>query len=219
MGKRTPRIKLPGQSWTIKEKLDVVNALCADRHFSHGEARAAVTMVLYFHNTANGHLFPSREQILEQCGVSKNTIIGATRKMKRFGYLHYEQGSGGRNERNTYHLKKLTPKVVSLHPETVQPLNGIESETVQPLNTGGSETEHAGVQNLNPHIPLESTTVIREEREASPSPCNSRASASLKKEEEAFREVPEGPLSKEERLSRVAQLGELTRKLREGSAR
>ena len=147
------RIKIPGQSWSIKEKLDVVNALCADRRFSHGEARAAVTMVLYFHNTASGHLFPSREQVSEQCGVSKNIIISGTKKMERFGYLRYDKTSGGRNERNTYHLNKLTPKVVNL--ETVQKLNGIENETVQNLNRGGSETEHAGVQKLNTHIPLE----------------------------------------------------------------
>ena len=139
MGKRTPRIKLPGQSWTIKEKLDVVNALCADRHFSHGEARASVTMVLYFHNTANGHLFPSRQQVSEQCGVNKDVVISATRKMKRFGYLHYDQSTGGRNERNTYYLKKLTPKVASLHPETVGKSDSIDCETIGKSDTRGSE--------------------------------------------------------------------------------
>ena len=60
------RIKLPAQSWTISEKLKVVNDLCADRRFTHGEARAAVTMVLYFHNTTSGELFPSRNQVREQ---------------------------------------------------------------------------------------------------------------------------------------------------------
>jgi hypothetical protein len=231
MGKRTPRIKLPGQSWTIKEKLDVVNALCADRHFSHGEARAAVTMVLYFHNTASGDLFPSREQVSEQCGVSKHIVIGATRKMKCFGYLHYDQTSGGRNERNTYHLKKLSPKVVNLHPEMVQKLHGIESETVQKLHPPSAETAPAPVQNLHPHIPLESTT-CKEEGEASPLPCNSRASASQKKEQDASRKEeviihrpnhqppspPAGPTD-EQRAANVAKLDEFVRKHRGVSAK
>jgi hypothetical protein len=34
-GRNFKKAKLPGISWTIKEKLDVVNAICADPHFSH----------------------------------------------------------------------------------------------------------------------------------------------------------------------------------------
>ena len=171
--------KLPGQSWTIKEKLDLVNALCADRRFTHGEARAAVTMVLYFHNTANGHLFPSRSQVSEQCGVNRDVVISATRKMKRFGFLHYEQSSGGRNERNTYHLKKLAPKVVELHPETVGKSDSIESETVMTgLNPtrGSPEIRHAYTLGI---------TSCEEGREPLPLPCNSRASGSLEKKKDA----------------------------------
>ena len=151
--------------------------------------------------------------------------------MKRFGYLHYEKTSGGRNERNTYHLKKLTPKVVNLHPETVQKLNGIESETVQKLNTGGSETEHAGVQKLNTQIPLEDYH-LKEKGEASPSPCNSRASASPKKKEEASKEervvIPFDPtppsespfvVTEEEKARRLKVAAELKRTLRGVSAR
>ena len=121
MSPQRPRIKLPAQSWTIKEKLDVVNDLCADRRFSHGEARAAVTMVLYFHNTTTGELYPSRKQ---SAGAlrreQKEIVINATRKMKRFGYLHYEQTSGGHNERNTYHLLKRSEKVTLLKTERVE---------------------------------------------------------------------------------------------------
>jgi hypothetical protein len=160
-GKRI-RVKFPGQSWSIKEKMDFVTAICADQRFSHGEVRAAVTMAIYFHNTQSGALFPSREQVAEQACVSKNTVIATTRKMKRFGYVHYEQSHGGRNERNTYHLRKqFSVRTVS------------KPETVQPLNAGGSEFELAGVQNLNSHIPLESTL----EGNASPLPCKSKASA------------------------------------------
>jgi hypothetical protein len=229
------KFKLPNQSWTIKEKLDLVNALCADRHFSHGEARAAVTMVLYFHNTANGHLFPSRAQVCEQCGVNKDVVIAATRKMQRLGYLHYEQSSGGRNERNTYHLKKLAPKVVELHPETVGKSDSLNINTVGKSDTGSPEIRHAGVGKSDTHIPFEDTTVIREEGEASPLPCNSRASAppEEKRKEEGIQgervvislplpqspEPPDSPLSKEERLRRVAQADELIRQLKEGSAR
>jgi hypothetical protein len=98
--------KIPGQSWTVKEKLDVVNAILADERFSHAEARAAATMVLYYHNTTSGELFPSRQQVAEHCHVGKRIVINTTRKMRSLGYVHYEQTTGGRNERNTYYLKK-----------------------------------------------------------------------------------------------------------------
>jgi uncharacterized protein YdaU (DUF1376 family) len=73
----------------------------------------------------------------------------------------------------------------------------------------------------------------KEERESLPLPCDGKASASLEKKEEATREEsvvvpypslptptpPECPISDEEKAERMARLGDLKRKLREGSAR
>ena len=120
---KKPRVKIPSQSWSIKEKLDLVTVICADTRFSHGEVRAAVTMIIYFHNTQSGELFPSRAQVAEQACISKDVVINATRKMRRFGYLHYEQTCGGRNERNTYHLRKRSESSTVLKPETVVKLD------------------------------------------------------------------------------------------------
>jgi len=166
------KIKIPGQSWAIKEKLDVVNAILADKRFTYAEKVAAVTMTMYFHNTASGDLHPSRQQVTERCGVTKHITISATKKMKRFGYLDYEQTSGGRNERNTYHLKKTVP-------QTVQNLHPLAEETVQNLHSPSAENARAAVQNLHSQIPLRSTT-RREEVETSPSP-RSEASVSQEK--------------------------------------
>ena len=121
-------------------------------------------MVLYFHNTASGDLFPSRAQVSEQCGVTKPTVISATKKLKRFGYLHYEQSSGGRNERNTYHLKKLAPKVVELHPETVKTHDRLDSETVKKSRHGGWKNIHARVGNPTRNYPLEDYHVPTQKR-------------------------------------------------------
>ena len=109
-----------GQSWTLKEKLDVVNAITADKRFTYAERVAAVTMITYFHNTTSDALFPSRQQVAQRCGAKKDIVISATSKMERFGYLTFDKSDGGRNKRNTYHLKKQSEKVTVLETETVQ---------------------------------------------------------------------------------------------------
>jgi hypothetical protein len=83
------------QSWTLKEKMDVANAILADHRLTYGEKCYLATMILYYHNTANGGLYPSRVQVTERCGVGRDVGIAATRKAKRHGYLDYEQSSGG----------------------------------------------------------------------------------------------------------------------------
>jgi DNA-binding MarR family transcriptional regulator len=97
-------------------------------------------------------------------------------------------------------------------------------------------SEKNGNQNNGLTSTLDPTRSIKEEKsqkgEASPSPCNSRASASPEKKEASKEEPvllpftppptpkpPEGSISKEERESRVAQLDELKRQLRRGSAK
>ncbi len=178
---RKPSIKLPGQSWTIKEKLEVAIAILADRRFTYGEKVAALAMVLYYHNTTNGALHPSREHVTELFGVTRDVQIQATKKMKRFGYLHYEETSGGRNERNTYYLRKL-----STIPTVSKP------ETVEKVDTGCREVRHAGVEKVDTQIPLEDTTGRKEDGSALPLPRKGEASASPEeKEERGFQQEEE----------------------------
>ena len=166
---RPPKIPAPG-SWTLKEKVDIANALCADERFSHAETRAAVTMALYFHNSASGGLFPSRAQISERCRVTKEVTISATRKMKRFGYLNYEESNGGRNARNTYLLQK--PQT-----ETVGNSDSLQTETVGKTDTGGRKFRHAGVGKTDTQLPSEYTTTNKE-GSATLAPLGGAASAS-----------------------------------------
>src|SRR5262245_61842223 len=105
---RKAKAKIPGQSWTLKEKMDLVTTLCADNRLSHAEARVGVTMILYFHNTQTGDLHPSRAQISDQACVTREVATNATKKMRRLGYLEYDESDGGCHHRNTYVLKKLT---------------------------------------------------------------------------------------------------------------
>src|SRR5262245_51657218 len=69
---KQPRVKLPGQGWTIKEKLEVAIALLTDRRFTYAERIVALTKVLCFHNTTTGDLYPSRSQLMELCRVSRS---------------------------------------------------------------------------------------------------------------------------------------------------
>jgi len=134
------------QSWTAKEKFDVVNAIVRDKRFTYAERVAAITMITYFHNTMSGDLFPSREQVVGQCGAKKDIVISATSKMERVGYLSFDRSDGGRNKRNTYYLKKQSEKVTVL-----------ERETVQKKDRGSPENGLARVQKTDSHIPREST--------------------------------------------------------------
>jgi hypothetical protein len=91
--------------------VEIANAICADIRFSHAEARASVTMILYFHNTSSGELFPSRKQIMGRSCVKKDVVINATRKMRRLGYITYDQSTGGFSRRNSYHIAELETKL------------------------------------------------------------------------------------------------------------
>ena len=125
-------------------------------------------MVLYFHNTISGALHPSREQVMERCGVNKEVVIQATRKMRRFGYLHYEQTSGGHNERNTYHLLKRSE------------IPTVERSGKPTLVVG--KTDLQGVGKTDSQIPLEDTTG-KKDGSALPLPREGEASASPEERE------------------------------------
>ena len=108
------KIKIPSQSWSIKEKLDWVVAVLTDHRLTYATRVIGATMAVYFHNTQSGALHPSREQISEKTGAGRKKSLLATQSLRRFGYLTYDDSDGGCNHRNTYHLLKQSPKVEAL---------------------------------------------------------------------------------------------------------
>jgi hypothetical protein len=165
-GRNWKKPKMPGVSWTIKEKLDVVNAICSDRRFSHAEVRAAVVMVLYFHNTQSGELHPSRPEVSDRACVGKEIVINATKKMRRLDYMHYVESDGGCNHRNTYYLKKQT--VGNSDPQRSE-------KTTPPVG----KNDPQGSEKTTRNYPCKDITG---KGEASP-PTLKRVEASLKEEE------------------------------------
>ena len=85
----------------------MVNALCADRQFSHGEAGQRLRWCSISTTPLGGSFLKptasSSNAAFEKYSHQRNPQAQA------FGYPHYEK-HGGRNERNTYHLKKLTQR-------------------------------------------------------------------------------------------------------------
>ena len=108
------KIRIPSQSWSIKEKLDWVVAVLTDHRLTYATRVIGATMAVYFHNTQSGALHPSREQISEKTGAGRKKSLLATQSLRRFGYLTYDDSDGGCNHRNTYHLLKQSPKVEAL---------------------------------------------------------------------------------------------------------
>ena len=82
--------------------------MCLDRLLTHADCRVAIAMLLYFHNSTSGALYPSRRQVAELLDMKVKTVRRATEKMKALKYLDYERGSGGRSRHNNYVFKRRT---------------------------------------------------------------------------------------------------------------
>jgi hypothetical protein len=186
---------VPRQSWSLVEKVEIANAICSDVRFTHGEARASVVMILYFHNTTSGELFPSRKQTMERACVNKEVVIAATRKMRRLGYITYDQSTGGFSRRNTYHLKKRSeiPTLLTNNGRKIRP-----QRSENPTHCESGNPTHNYPENLS-----------REEGDASPSPRMGEASAS----QEGFQGVQVAALVKPSEAEREAQIADLEKRL------
>jgi hypothetical protein len=125
------------RKWQLKEKLGLIDKISCDKRFTYAERVVAIAMVCHFHNSTNGRLFPSRAQICERTGTTKDVAIAATRKMKRFGYLDYKQSNGGCNQRNSYNLEK--------------PVDNL-AETVEKIDPNGRKNRPLTVEKIDPQI-------------------------------------------------------------------
>ena len=211
------KIKIPGQSWSIKEKLDWVVAVLTDHRLTYATRVIGATMAVYFHNTQSGALHPSREQISEKTGAGRKKSLLATQSLRRFGYLTYDDSDGGCNHRNTYHLLKQSPKVEAL-------TGSKKTHSTESLGlTNGVQKTHAGESGGLTQVPFESTS-CEETPEALPLPRKGEASASVEKKEEAGRKEavvlpfdstppPAKPfvISEEEKARRLAIVAEMKR--------
>jgi hypothetical protein len=183
------------QSWSLIEKVEIANAICADVRFSHAEARACVVMILYFHNTTSGELFPSRKQIMERACVTKEVVIAATRKLRRLGFITYEESTGGFSRRNTYHLKKRSeiPTLLTKKGQLSRPL-------------GSEKLTHCGSEKLTHNYP---ENLSLEDSDGSPLPRKGEASPS----QEGFQGMQVAELVKPSEAEREARIAELEKKL------
>ena len=96
------KIKIPGQSWSIKEKLDWVVAVRTDHRLTYATRVIGATMAVYFHNTQSGALYPSREQISEKTGAGARSLCSQRKASGRFGYPTYDDS--GRRLQSSQHL-------------------------------------------------------------------------------------------------------------------
>jgi biotin operon repressor len=206
---RKPPKKLPGQSWTIKEKLDWVVAVLTDHRLTYATRVIGATMAVHFHNTQSGDLYPSRPQIGEKVGVHRSKIILATQSLRKHGYLTYEDSDGGCNHRNTYHLLKQSEKVTVLHP------NSAEKGTVNRTQKGTPpvpKRDAQGYAKRDAQLSLESTT-CEKTPEALPLPRKGEASASVEKREEGLQCGALGEPSRSTEAAREAHVAEVERRL------
>ena len=107
------KAKIPGQSWSIKEKLD----------WSSPFARTTASLATGGYRRDDGPLFPQHANGgaasesgagFGEAGTGRKKSLLATQSLRRFGYLTYDDSDGGCNHRNTYLLLKQSPKVEAL---------------------------------------------------------------------------------------------------------
>jgi hypothetical protein len=158
--------------WSFEEKLQLATAMCLDQKLAHAELRIALVMLLHFHNSASGALFPSRRQIGEATGCSKRTVERTTKKLRKLSYIDFNAVTGGRGRHNSYTFKRATPE----HPFS-------DKGRHQSTTTGDRGAPHGGDTRAPRTNPL---NIPKKESEASTSTLNG-SSASPESEDPNYR--------------------------------
>jgi hypothetical protein len=141
-------------------KVELAVSLCGDARFSDAQVRTAVALLFVFHNTETGACYPSLAQLGEASCTSKRTAVRTVQKLRAFGYGNFESTAGGRNKRNTYSFKRVSPA----HPltsETVSPAHPLEGETVPPAHPRGATSAPLTVPPAHPLLTQEVNTGIK----------------------------------------------------------
>jgi DNA-binding transcriptional MocR family regulator len=88
----------------IQAKVDLVTKLAADKRLTDAQFRAAVTLLLKFHNSRTGLCYPSLRQWADASTLGRSTVSEAASRLRDIGVIAFEASSGGRNKRNAYTL-------------------------------------------------------------------------------------------------------------------
>jgi hypothetical protein len=89
---------------SLLDKVEAITALAADKRLTDAQFRAAVTLLLKFHNSGTGLCYPSLRQWGEASCLGRSTVSEAATKLRAIGVIDFEASSGGRNRRNAYSL-------------------------------------------------------------------------------------------------------------------
>ncbi len=92
-----------GNPSTLAERMDLIQAINADPELS-ASALAVAVALMSFVNSKTGECFPSFENIVARCHVSKRTVSTATQDLECRGWVAIERDSGGDREANRYHF-------------------------------------------------------------------------------------------------------------------
>jgi DNA-binding transcriptional MocR family regulator len=87
---------------SLLDKVELVTKLAADKRLTDAQFRAAVTLLLKFHNSANGACHPSLRQWADASTLGRSTVSEAASRLRDIGVIGFEASSGGRNRRNSY---------------------------------------------------------------------------------------------------------------------
>jgi hypothetical protein len=89
---------------SLLDKVELVTTLAADKRITDAQFRAAVTLLLKFHNSGTGLCYPSLRQWADASTLGRSTVSEAASKLRDIGVIAFEASSGGRNRRNAYTL-------------------------------------------------------------------------------------------------------------------
>lgn len=106
------------------------------KRLSGDQFKVAFVLLLHFHNSKTGDLFPSYTTQAEAAKVCRNTAIRTVKILEEMGVLVVDRTNGGRNKRNTYTLT-ASPAPPSGNGNGVHGRNRASDEplTVHPVNS------------------------------------------------------------------------------------
>jgi hypothetical protein len=87
---------------TLQDKCEMITKLAADKRLTDAQFRAAVTLLLKFHNTGNGLCYPSLRQWADASTLGRSTCSEAAGRLREIGVIDFDANTGGRKRRNAY---------------------------------------------------------------------------------------------------------------------
>jgi hypothetical protein len=103
LSRRLPPVNLKGDIMAdIQSKVDLITNLAADKRLTDAQFRAAVALILKFHNSTNGACYPSLRQWADASTLGRSTVSEAASRLRDLGVIAFDASSGGRNRRNSY---------------------------------------------------------------------------------------------------------------------